>query len=333
MEQHCPVCEISLEDWSSFQEHIKQVDHLRSLEEKNLLASEHIDMLLILDQFQLGGKASSNSNKRSWSEAFSQPNENDDNHQNQSGIDDDQIDAENGMNGSPNGPSDTSAETTVVVVKQEAPESSSIPVDVPLPLEPSLKFVDSQLTSGVYSVGSTSTLTQSSQLTCADPSQTFDHSVIDCLSCHKQSHCFDDFKKHIMAKHKESTTSSKVDFKCLKCNVQGDEKLVLEHLIIDHFHIPQTRWPRWDREKKFLCMFECIPCRNRLFNIHRCREHFSCKRHLRELAKHGKLEYLIRCIICDQNMKLDDWNGHFRDKRHKSSSDVIKHYCQRFLEP
>ena len=50
----CFICEVTLKDKKDFEEHLQQLSHLRSLEDRKLFSSEHLDMLILVDQFKLG---------------------------------------------------------------------------------------------------------------------------------------------------------------------------------------------------------------------------------------------------------------------------------------
>ena len=50
----CFICEVTLKDEKDFEEHLQQLSHQRSLEDRKLLSSEHLDMLILVDQFKLG---------------------------------------------------------------------------------------------------------------------------------------------------------------------------------------------------------------------------------------------------------------------------------------
>ena len=49
----CFICEFSLKDENEFDEHLKQLSHLRYLEERKMLSSDHLNLLLLIDQFKL----------------------------------------------------------------------------------------------------------------------------------------------------------------------------------------------------------------------------------------------------------------------------------------
>ena len=51
---HCFICGVTLKDDRDFEDHLKQLSHLRSLEDRKLISAEHLNLLIRRDNLQLG---------------------------------------------------------------------------------------------------------------------------------------------------------------------------------------------------------------------------------------------------------------------------------------
>ena len=299
----CFVCEVSLNSQDEFEEHLEKLSHLRSLAERKLISSKHLDLLMLLDKFRLpveiqnGRPTASHINENV--ERLTIPCS---------------LNATNSVdsfhsNESRNDLVDPSVESNESFLQPRGNNTS----------KPLLFEFQPQTVS----------LEQCPEISSSNKENCDLVSVV-CLVCSKKLLTFNNLKMHMIdGSHenakKKSSANSRI-LRCKTCDVDFVEKKLIEHLIIDHFHIQRAFL---SNKQEITRNFECISCNKTMNSI--ATEHLQSKKHVKKLSE-TPIEYYMRCRFCSEDFKLvQDFEKHSHSQLHGVREKLLKFYYKTFL--